>query len=254
MPETILNFTPAIFLALASGVIGVFALMRRMSLAADAISHIALPGLGLALLFKINLLLGASAALFLGVILIANIERKSKLPSESIVGVIFSLSLALGALITPREDLVEALFGGLGELNFLSLVVIICLPLLLIFLTLKLKDQLILQMISADLAKVAGVNVQKLDFYFLLIFAAAIILGLKFLGALLVGSLIIIPAATAKNLAWNINSMLVISSLCAVSSTVLGFILSFYFNLALGPVIVLTASAIFLSSLVLSNC
>ncbi|MBI2514620.1 metal ABC transporter permease, partial [Candidatus Wolfebacteria bacterium] len=58
--ETLWNLLPALFLAAASGMIGVFALMRRMSLAADAISHIALPGLGLAFLYKINPLIGGA--------------------------------------------------------------------------------------------------------------------------------------------------------------------------------------------------
>ena len=99
--ELILNLLPAILLAFASGMVGVFALMRRMSLAADAMSHIALPGLGLAFLYKINPLIGGAVTLLLGALLIWKIEGKTKIPTETIIGVVFSLSLAI-ASASPR--------------------------------------------------------------------------------------------------------------------------------------------------------
>src|SRR5215469_11238224 len=90
----------ALFAALAAGLVGGFALMRRMSLAGDAVSHIALPGLGLAFLLGINPLLGAAATLLLGALLIWRLERFTGLDTETVVGVVFTASLALGALLT----------------------------------------------------------------------------------------------------------------------------------------------------------
>src|SRR3989344_917138 len=145
------NLFPAILLAFAAGMIGVFALMRRMSLAADAISHIALPGLGLAFLYKINPLIGGAATLLLGTLLIWRIEGRTKIPTETIIGVIFAFSLALGSLVTPREDLMEALFGGLAISSPQSFVVTAILALGVIIAIWVLKNRWILQMTSADL-------------------------------------------------------------------------------------------------------
>ena len=106
--------------ALAAGLVGSFALMKRMSLAGDVVSHIALPGLGLALLFHINPLIGAAAALFLGTILIWHLQEGGTLTTDVAIGVIFTAALAIGTLVTPSEDLIEALFGGFQSLNLMS--------------------------------------------------------------------------------------------------------------------------------------
>src|SRR5450756_2169271 len=101
----------ALATALAAGIVGSFALMKRMSLAGDVVSHIALPGLGLALLFHINPLVGAAAALMLGTVLIWRLEKEATLTTDVAIGVIFTAALAIGTLVTPSEDLIEALFG-----------------------------------------------------------------------------------------------------------------------------------------------
>ena len=84
--------------ALAAGLVGSFALMKRMSLAGDVVSHIALPGLGLALLFHINPLIGAAAALLLGTLLIWHLQQGSTLTTDVAIGVIFT-----AALLPPME-------------------------------------------------------------------------------------------------------------------------------------------------------
>ena len=243
------NLFPAILLAFAAGMIGVFALMRRMSLAADAISHIALPGLGLAFLYKINPLIGGAATLLVGALLIWKIEGKTTIPTETIIGVIFSLSLALGSLITPQEDLIEALFGGIGSFSTVSFAITTLITLGIIFAILNLKNKFILQMISPDLASVTGLKSNRLNLYFLLLFALTVILGLRFLGTLLMGALIIIPAAVAKNWSWNISSMLIVSSIIGALSVIAGFAIGDYFNMNIGPTIIVFAGILFFASL-----
>src|SRR5690242_19989 len=87
-------------LATAAGLLGCFVIMRRMVLAADALSHVALPGIGVALLVHVHPLAGAMAALVLGTLLIWGIERRAQLATETVIGVVFSAALALGSLMT----------------------------------------------------------------------------------------------------------------------------------------------------------
>src|SRR6266851_1400220 len=77
-------------MALAAGLVGCFAVMRRMALAGDALSHVALPGIGIALALHVHPLLGAAAMLLFGGLLVWAIEDRSRLATETIVGVIFS--------------------------------------------------------------------------------------------------------------------------------------------------------------------
>src|SRR5882762_1371927 len=96
--------------ALAAGLVGSFTLMKRMSLAGDVVSHIALPGLGLAMLFHINPLFGAAASLLVGTILIWHLQKIATMTTDVAIGVIFTAALAIGTMLTPSEDLIEALF------------------------------------------------------------------------------------------------------------------------------------------------
>src|SRR3990167_1708584 len=175
----------AILTAVASGVVGSFALMRGMALAGDSLSHVALPGIGIALIYSFNPVLGAVTALVIGSFLIWKIERISTLKIDAVIGVLFAVSLAIGALLIKR------------------------------------RRDLTLSLISRELAHTTGIDTGKLNLYFLLAFSFTVILGLKFLGVLLMGALIIIPAATARSIAQNLNHMLIISSSVAVISVLL---------------------------------
>jgi ABC-type Mn2+/Zn2+ transport system permease subunit len=253
------SFVLALFTALAAGLVGSFALMKRMSLAGDVVSHIALPGLGLALLFHINPLVGAAAALMLGTVLIWRLEKEATLTTDVAIGVIFTAALAIGTLVTPSEDLIEALFGGFQSLTlawFLLGIVSVLFIVLFIFIF---RHKLILTLFSPELAAATGINISRLNLYFLLVFSLTVLLGLRFLGALLVGALIIIPAAIGRQLSHTLRAFLFMSSLASVLSVAIGFAVSRFYphltigrislNLALGPAIIAVATVFFLLSL-----
>ncbi len=240
----------ALIAAAAAGLVGAFALMKRTILAGDVMSHIAIPGLGLALLWKINPLFGAGLTLLLGILIIWQLQKKTSLTTEAVIGVIFASSVALGALlINSTEELIDALFGGFGKLSsaefwFGSLV-----SLFIIFALWQLRHKLILTLFSPDLAASAKVNVDRVNLWFLLLFGLAILVSLRFLGALLVGSLIIIPAATARQLTHSLNRFLVLSSLLGIVAMVLGYLIASTYSLELGATVVVVATGLFILSL-----
>jgi ABC-type Mn2+/Zn2+ transport system permease subunit len=249
MEFNLIHLALMIAVAAASGLVGVFALMRKMTLASDAISHIALPGLGLALLLKINPFLGGAAALLLGALLIWGIEEKTKISTETVIGVVFSASLAVGALVTPDHELIEALFGDIAGLTFTGALIGIAAALLVIFFVFLYRHKLTLALVSKDLAVVAGINVSKMNLLFLLIFSLNVLLGLQFLGVLLMGSLIIVPAAVGRNLGRSLGGTLAVSLVVAIASVALGYALSIFYGLDLGPAVITVAAALFFLSL-----
>src|SRR5438045_8633538 len=109
-------------MAVAAGLVGCFAVMRRMALAGDALSHVALPGIGIALALHIHPLFGAAAMLLFAGLLVWAIEDRSQLALETIIGVVFSGALAIGSLMTTGDDLLEALFGGGGPVSIPEIV------------------------------------------------------------------------------------------------------------------------------------
>ncbi|HYJ91163.1 MAG TPA: metal ABC transporter permease [Pyrinomonadaceae bacterium] len=249
----------ALLTALAAGLIGSFALMKRMSLAGDVISHIALPGLGIALIFNINPIIGAAVALFFGTFLIWQLEKGGKITTDVAVGVIFTAALAVGTLVTPSEDLIEALFGGFQELTAVWFAIgVVCVAAIIAFIW-YFRHQLIIGLFSPDLAAASGINVSRINLYYLMTFSLTVLLGLRFLGALLVGALIIIPAAIGRQITHTLTAFLAVSSAASVLSVLIGFTInrlyptitvgSVKLNLALGPAIISVAAVIFLFSL-----
>lgn len=245
--------------ALAAGLVGSFALMKRMSLAGDVVSHIALPGLGLAMLLHINPMVGAAVALLLGTFLIWYLQKRGTMTTDVAIGVIFTAALAIGTVLTPSEDLIEALFGGFQTLTLLWFVVGLAAVAVVVSFIVSFRHKLILSLFSPELAAATGVNVARLNLYFLMVFSLTVLLGLRFLGALLVGALIIVPAAIGRQLTHTLTAFLLTSALASVLSVGLGFTVSRFYphftigpvtmNLALGPAIIAVATVLFLLSL-----
>jgi ABC-type Mn2+/Zn2+ transport system permease subunit len=236
--------------AAAAGLVGAFALMKRTILAGDVMSHIAIPGLGLAIIWGINPIIGGGLTLFAGILLIWQLQKKTELSTEATIGVIFAGSVALGALlIHSKEDLVDALFGGFGNLSMTEFGLGVAISIGIVVALWLLRNRLIISLFSPDLAKSAGINVNTANLYFLLLFGLAILSSLRFLGALLVGSLIIIPASAARQLTHSLGAFLVTSTLLSVASMLIGFWIANSYNLELGPTVVVTATAIFVLSL-----
>ena len=244
-------FVAASLISAAGGILGSFALLRRMALVGDALSHVALPGIALGLLFHFNVFLGALAFLIFGTIVIWGVEHKTKLPVDTLVGVMFTSALAFGALIVPKEDILEALFGDITNITVFDFWLASIIALTIIFLLLLFSKKFTLTLISPDLSLSAGYKPHLLELLFLMIFAFAVAAGIKFTGALLMGSIIIIPAATSRNIARSMNQYIAISAILGVVEAIAGIWLATIYNFPPGPAFVLFSSAIFFISIFL---
>ncbi len=239
----------SVAMAIAAGLVGCFAVMRRMALAGDALSHVALPGIGVALALQIHPIFGAAAMLFFGALLVWALEERARIATETTIGVVFSAALAVGSMMTSGEDLVEALFGGAGLLTWPEIVFGLAAAIAVIVFVVGQRNRLIVLLVSPDVARTAGIDVRRLNLLFLQTFALTIALGLRYLGVLLMGALIIIPAATAKRLARNLTEMLMVAVIVAVLATVAGSALAAWLQRETGPLIVTMAAVCFALSL-----
>ncbi len=236
-------------MAVAAGLVGCFAVMRRMALAADPLSHVALPGIGVALALHIHPIFGAVAMLFFGALLVWALEDRARAATETVIGVVFSAALAIGSLVTSSEDLIEALFGGAGVLNWSEIVFGLMAAIAIVLFIVTQRNKLIVMLVSPDVARTAGINVRRLNLLYLQTFALTIALGLRYLGVLLMGALIIIPAATAKRLARNLDGMLWLAIALSAFATLLGTSIASWLHRETGPLIVMVATSVFLISL-----
>lgn len=245
----IYSLITGILVGAAAGYLGSLMVLKRMALVGDALSHVALPGLGLALLYDFNPFLGAFAFLAFAVLVIWKLERKTNLPIEALVGILFTASLAVGILITPEPELLEALFGDISKTTFVNTVIAAVLSILVIFIGDAIYGKIVLASISEDWAVAKGINISKTNLIFFMLVALIVALGVKVVGTLLMGSLVIIPAAASKNLSSNMRTYTILSLGLGIVSVVVGLFVSQIFGPPPGAVIVLASIAIFIFSL-----
>jgi ABC-type Mn2+/Zn2+ transport system permease subunit len=224
--------------------------LKRMALVGDALSHVALPGLALGILLNFNPFVGAFAFLFMATVATWYIERVTKLSVESIIGVLFVLALAIGILITPQADLLEALFGDITKVTAVDFAAGAMISIFVIIVTRLLYAKIVLSLISDDLAKSTGTRVARTSFAYLFLVTLVVAIGIRIVGTLLVGALVIIPAVAAKNIGTNLSRYTSLSGIIGLVSSVTGVLVSSYADLPAGPLVVISGAVIFFLTLV----
>ncbi|EKD62263.1 MAG: ABC-3 protein [uncultured bacterium] len=229
----------------SSGLLGSFMILKRMSLVGDALSHVALPGMAIALTLAINPFIGAFVALTVAVVGVWYLSEKTEVYPEALIGVFFTASLAVGILITPEPELLEALFGNIESIGLVDGLITILASLVIFSGVSKLSDKLLLGVVSQDLASSTGVKMGRVNFVYLLLVGLVVALGVKFVGTLLTGALVIIPAAAAKNMAMSVRSFKIAAVAIGSVSAVGGILIAQLLGIASGPVVVLVSIAAF---------
>jgi len=245
-----LSLIVGLFTGAAAGYLGSFMILKRMALVGDALTHVALPGIGIAFLLNINPFIGAFVFLFVAALVIWGLEQKTKLAIETLVGIMFTASLAIGILITPEPELFEALFGDISKTKPIDAILAIVLAIVVIIIMRRIAKPLILGTVSEEFAKASGINISKINLIFLMLVAIIVALGIKVVGSLLMGALVIIPAATSKNISSNFRYFGFWSMVIGTLSTGLGVWIAFQYVLPPGPIVILTSIIFFLISLI----
>ena len=246
MPGTILyGLVVGAFVGSAAGYLGSIMVSKHMALVGDALSHVALPGLALGILFNFNPFAGAFAFLAATATITWFLQRTTTLPIEAIIGVLFVLALAIGILITPEVDLLEALFGDLSTVTLADVVITIPVSVIVVMVTRGIYDKLALSMISKDLAVSSGIKVERINLIYLLLVATIVAIGIKEVGTLLVGAVVIVPAAAARNTTSSLRRYSLTSAFFGSVSALSEVVLSNYVNLPAGPLVVIVGAVIF---------
>ncbi len=238
-------------LSMMTSPIGCFLVWRRMSFFGDALAHSALLGVGFGLLLNLNIYLGISIICVIVALVLTLTSEKKGLSQDTWLSIISYGALALGIVLVNkiphvRVDPANYLFGDILTLQPLDLLWIYgCAIGVWIFIYYKWQPLLLLTL-DEGLAQAEGVSVTSLKLNFMLVLALTVAISLKFVGALLVPALLVIPAASARNNARTPEQMVGYTFLFTFVSITGGLMLSIVFNLVTGPSIVLTALSLFI--------
>jgi manganese/iron transport system permease protein len=239
------------------GLVGCFVVLRGLAFIGDALAHTVFPGVVLSYIAGRSILIGAFAFGTLTALGIGIVSRSRRVSEDSAVGVLFAAFFALGVVIISRQagfkkDLGSLLFGnvlGVSQQDVVATLVIALIVLVVLFALLK---EFTLVAFDSTMARSAGYPVFALDILLLLLITATIVVSLQTVGNILILALIVTPPATARLLTDRLDRMMAMSATIAVVSGALGLLISYHASTAAGGTIVLTATAVFITSLLLA--
>ena len=240
----------AVLVALVCASVGVFVVLRGLAFLGDAIAHAAFPGVVIAFLMKINIVIGGSIAAVASALAIGAVARRSGLKEDTAIGVVFSGMFAVGIVLfssirTYTGDLLGILFGDvLGVAADQLVLAAITAAIVLVGLWIIWR-QLVFVSFDPIGAAAAGLNTLRYDTLLLGLIGLAIAVSVQIVGVVLVVAMLVTPAATARLLAQDLRALVVGALVVAVVSSIAGIWLSYYVNAASGGTIVLVATTLF---------
>lgn len=246
--------------AVVAGPLGCFIVWRRLAYFGDTLSHAALLGVGLALLFESNIMVTVFAVSMITAITLLLLQRRATLSADSLLGLLAHSALALaivllGFMTWVRIDLMGFLFGDLLAASELDISIIYVGGALILVVLAKIWRPLLATTVNRELAEAEGVPVNRTEVVFMILMAGMIAVAMKIVGALLITAMLIIPAAAARRFSGGPEMMALIAAVIGVASVVLGLFGSLKWDTPSGPSIVVAALLFFIVGLLpLTRC
>lgn len=244
------------FVALICAILGVFLVSRRMSLIGDGLSHTALAGIAIGLFIGKSPILITLPVVMLASVLILKLTEKTKIYGDSAIGILsaFAISVALILASLARgfnTDLFYYLFGNILAVSKQEVILSIVLSIAVIITIFIFYRQIIATTLDTEHAETLGINTSAINTLIVMMTAVAVVLGIKIAGIMLVSAMIIIPPASAMQIAKNIKQTVLLSALFGVISLIIGVFVSFVLDLPTSASIIMINILIFVLTLCL---
>ncbi len=229
---------------------GGYVVVRGLAFFGDALAHSVFPGVVVAYLLGVSVLLGGLVAGVAVALAIGLVARRTELDHQTSIGVVFPVAFAAGVVLLAgvpafATDLTHILFGNLLGVTGFDLAVTAIVALAVVVFVALLHRPLGLATFDPVAARLAGVPVAGLDLALLVVLALVVVVAVQTAGTLLVLSLLVTPAAAAWLVARSMTTLLAVASAIGVASVVAGLYLSWYLSIPPGPAVVLAAAALF---------
>lgn len=230
--------------------VGVFVVLRGLAFLGDAVAHAAFPGVVIAFLLEVNLVIGGMVAAVVAAITMGTLSRRGVIREDTAIGVVFSGMFALGIVLfsgitTYTGDLLGILFGNVlgvteAQLALAAVATVVVVGVLRIW-----GRELVFVSFDPVGAQAAGLSSVRYDTALMALIGLTVAVSVQIVGIVLVVAMLVTPAATARLVARDMRSFTILSGVFALTSSVLGIWISYYANAASGGTIVLVATAEF---------
>jgi zinc transport system permease protein len=241
-------------IAVLCAVLGVFLVLRRLSLIGDGLAHVTFGSVALALCVNIPPLavtLAAIPLVMLSSLGILKLMERARIFGDAAVGIVASLGIAVGVLLAGLSggfsvDLFSYLFGNILSVSREEVILAAILFVLIIAAVSLYYYELLAVTFDEELARTSGINTGRVNTLLVLLTSLIVVLAMKVAGIMLVSSLIVLPAVTALQVATGFRTALFLAAACALLSVVTGIIASFACNIPAGATIILLNFGLFL--------
>lgn len=240
-------------IAVLCSVLGVFLVLRRMSLIGDGLAHVTFGSTAIALALK--LYSAASLLVSLPIVLLASLgilklTEKARLSGDAAIGIVSSLGISAGIILASvgggyNVDLLSYLFGNILSISSEEVAIAIGLfCVVMVLLALYFQDLFAITF-NEELAKVSGIRTNTINAVLVLLTALSVVLAMKLVGIMLISSLLILPAASALQLARSFKGCVAMAAIQGCCSVVSGIFISFYTNLPTSATVMMVNFAFF---------
>jgi zinc transport system permease protein len=240
-----------IAISILCSIIGLFLVLRRQSLFGDSLAHMAFGGIAVGIYTNTYPLWTAFIASILAALGITKLQHSSNIPADSAVAIMLTAGLAIGILLLSLTggfsvDLFSFLFGNILLVSFEDTLLISLLTALVLLSVVILFKKFLYITFDEQQAEVSGLQVQRLNYFFIVLASLTVIASMRLVGILLISSLTVIPNITAMMFGAGFKRTLLISILISVTSVASGIFLSYMLNSAPSGTIALISISLFL--------
>jgi zinc transport system permease protein len=240
----------AVLASIASGIIGTFIVVKRMSLISGSIAHAAFGGLGISYFLNVNPLFGGVLFSLISAVSIALFRKNAKNRIDTLLSFLWATGMAIGLVfifMTPgyATDLFTYLFGNILLVSRFDIYIIILLDIVILSIVYLMYNSFLAVTFDEEYAETRNMPVTLVNMILFALIALTIIATIRVVGIVLMIAILTIPAATAQLFHKTVKKIMITSSLITLSASISGLFISYYLNFATGPIIVLIISAVF---------
>ena len=235
-------------------ILGTMIVNNKMAFFSDALGHSALTGIAIGMVLGVtNINVGMILFAIVFALLLNYVKNKATSGADTIISVFSSIAIALGLALLAQSGNFNKyssyLVGDILSITDTEILYVFIAAIFVYVFWYFTFNKLNVISINSTLAKSKGISVKKIDNIFVVLIAIMVMISIRWIGILLINSLLILPAASSRNIAKNMRFYHLFAILFSVFSGITGLIVSYYFNIPTGPMIVLISGAIYFITL-----
>ncbi|WP_136524689.1 metal ABC transporter permease [Geomonas ferrireducens] len=244
-------------IAILCSVLGVFLVLRRLSLIGDGLAHVTFGSVALTLLFRLQsvyMTLAVIPVVLASALGILKLAQKARIYGDAAIGMVSAIGIATGVLLASvaggfNVDLFSYLFGNILSISWSELAIAAGLFIIVIAGVIMFYNELFASTFDEELAKSSGLDTDRINAVLVLLTALTVVLAMKVVGIMLISALLILPAVSALQVAKGFKAAIISAAAIGVGTVICGISVSFVLNLPTGATIVIINFIVFLLAL-----